>query len=112
MLSGLSCKQPPGINMAFSQLLRQLVHLGINHELSAAIPDEYPLIYIKKLIVHCIIKWQKEIMGREGDEAWDCETLCSLRVAQTADRLGYCKGLLFVSQKRMGPQGSPIFQYW
>lgn len=77
--------------MAFSQLLRQLVHLGINHELIAAIPDEYPLIYIKMLVVHCTIRWQKEIMGREKNETWDSETLCSLRIAQTPDRLGYWK---------------------
>lgn len=77
--------------MAFSQLLRQLILLGINHELIAAIPDEYPLIYIKMLVVHHTIRWQKETMGRKGDEAWDPETLCSLRIAQTPDKLGYWK---------------------
>ena len=77
--------------MAFPQLLRQLAHLGINHELIAPIPDEYLLLYIKKLVVHYTIKWQKEMMGGEGDEAWECETLYVVRAPQTPDRLGYWK---------------------
>jgi len=65
--------------------------LGINHELIAVIPDEYPLIYIKKLVVHYTIKWQNKIMGGKGDEAWDCEILRSRRVVQTPDRLRFWK---------------------